>query len=91
MSGLRISQFKVSESPTAGIKFVVGDLHNEAAKPFSRVKVEFRLYDSDDKLLGTASDTRVTEILPGTVWPFQALIQNASATRAELAGVSIIP
>jgi hypothetical protein len=91
VSGLRVSQFKVFDNPATGIKYVVGDLHNEAAKPFSRIKVEFRLYDADDKPLGTTSDTRVTEVAPGTMWPFRALIQNDAAARAELAGVSILP
>ncbi|MBL68475.1 MAG: hypothetical protein CMO74_08510 [Verrucomicrobiales bacterium] len=89
--GLRVIQFRVFNNATTGIKYVVGDLGNEATQPHSRIKVEFRLFDANDQLLGTASDTRVTELAPGTVWPFQALIQDAAATRAELAGVTLLP
>jgi hypothetical protein len=74
-----------------GFKHVVGDLHNEGAQPSSRIKVEFRLYDAADKFLGTADDTRVIELAPATVWPFQALVKDAKAVRAELVGVSIVP
>jgi hypothetical protein len=70
---------------------LIGDLHNEATQPFSRIKVEFRLYDAAGKVVGTTSDERVTELAPATVWPFQALVKEANVIRAKLIGVSLLP
>ena len=91
VTGLRVGDSKIMPNQNTGFKYVVGNLHNEATQPFSRIKIEFRLYDIAGKVVGTASDTRVTELAPATVWPFQALVKDANAVRAELVGVSLLP
>jgi hypothetical protein len=91
ISGLRVGDFKIMSNENTGFKNVVGNLHNEAAQPFAKIKVEFRLYDAAGKVLGATSDTRVTDLAPATVWPFQALVKDVKAVRAELVGVSLLP
>ena len=88
---MRVGDFKIVSNQNTGFKYVVGDLHNEAAQPFAKIKVEFRLYDAAGKDLGITSDTRGPELAPVTVWPFRALVKDAEAVRPELVGVSILP
>ena len=88
--GLRVGKFSVLKNTNTGLKHVVGDLHNEAKQSFSKIRVEFRLYDAGGKIIGTTSDTRFTQLAPATVWPFQSLVKEAKAERAELVGVSIL-
>jgi len=86
-----VGDSKIIPNQNTGLKYVVGNLHNEAAQPFSRIKIEFRLYDAAGKAVGTTSDTRVTDLAPATVWPFQALVEDVNAVRVELIGVSLLP
>ena len=88
---MRVGDFKIMSNQNTGFRYVVGNLHNETAQPFAKIKIEFRLYDDQGKVLGIASDTRVTELAPATVWPFQALIKETKAVRVKLIGVTLLP
>jgi len=79
---LRLYAFSIKSSPDAGTSSVVGEVENSGPGVVTDVIVEFELFDSDDKPVGTVSD-HTPRIEPGSRWTFNALFLDEAAERAE--------
>ena len=85
---LRLYAFSIKSNPDTGTSSVVGVVENIGSDIETDVAVEFELFDSDDKTVGTVTDN-ILSIEPGARETFDALILNEAAERAKFKSLNV--
>ncbi len=78
---------EVSSEVDQYTRYVVGKLRNNTDRTFNYVQVEISLYDDEGNVVGTTFDN-VTNLEPGQVWKFKAIILEDSAKRFKVSDIS---
>ena len=78
---------EVSSEADQYTRYVVGKLRNNTDRTFNYVQVEISLYDDEGNVVGTTFDN-VTNLEPGQVWKFKAIILEDSAKRFKVSDIS---
>ena len=79
---LKLYPYSIKSSPETGTASVVGEVENSGDSAVTDVGIEFELFDSNNKSLGTASDF-IGRIEPNSRWPFKALILGEEVKDAK--------
>ena len=79
---LKLYPYSIKSSPETGTASVVGEVENSGESAVIDVGIEFELFDSNNKSLGTASDF-IGRIEPNSRWPFKALILGEEVKDAK--------
>ena len=87
VAGLELDSFVVKKNDKDGLAFtyVEGELRNTTTATFEDIKLVFRLFDAEDKIVDTATKDEKT-IESGATWKFKAAADTFTdkAVRAEL-------
>lgn len=75
------------ESGEYGTRYVTGTIKNNTNKTYSYVQVQINLYDKDGAQVGSTMDN-TTNLEPGGVWKFKALILDDDATKYKIVEVT---
>lgn len=76
-----------SETGELGTRYVTGRVKNNTSRTCSYAQVSINLYNSGGTQVGSTMDN-VTNLDPGGVWEFKAVITSEDATRFKVAEVS---
>lgn len=76
-----------SETDELGTRYVTGRVRNNTSRTCNYVQVSVNLYNSEGTQVGSTLDN-VTNLEPGGVWEFKAVIANEDATGFKVAEVS---
>jgi len=85
-AGFKVSAIRLEKTPGTSVVHAVGRLTNATDRQRFGVTVELDLFDADGKKLGTATDYQAV-LEPKGQWQFRALVVDAKATSAKLAGI----
>lgn len=84
--GLSVSEVLMEKAPAGTLVYVVGVVKNGSARQRFGVKVELDLFDSKQTKIGVATDYQQV-IEPQQEWRFRALVLDAQAASARVAGL----
>jgi hypothetical protein len=81
-----ISPVKLEKTPGSSLVYVTGKVRNLSDRQRFGVKVEFRLFDTNDTAIGKATDYQPV-LDPHGDWSFKAMIMESKAVSAKFGGI----
>ena len=81
-----IASFALEKKPGGSLVYVTGKLRNLREQQRFGVKLEFALFDRDEKPVGTAKDY-LPVLEPGGGWSFKAMVLESKAASAKFGSV----
>ena len=82
-----ILSFKMEKTPGSSLVYVTGTVRNLSDRQRFGVKMEFDLFDAQDRPAGTATDYQ-SELDPHGDWSFKALVMESKAVSARFHSIA---
>ena len=81
-----ISRLTLEKTPGSSLVYVTGKVHNLAGRQRFGVKIELRLLDTNDLVIGRATDYDAV-LEPNGDWGFQGLVMESKAVGARFGSI----
>ena len=81
-----ISTLTLEKTPGSSLVYVTGKIHNLAGRQRFGVKIELRLLDSNDLIIGRTTDYQAV-LEPNGDWGFKALVMESQAAGARFGSI----